>query len=200
MEHTSIEPSVINSFDEISVNQSSQIYRLFTQGKVLNKQYYDDVHGCFVDDQLFTLVFNKISHFTQFFKHMGYELRFDEEGDFYYTQESRAHNTEESDDNAMKIQAALLFIGRYYAKVGDLTQLSDPMFGLKAADIDALKKDDLLQSSLKALRLDNWDKALDYLTARSLIFKMGTDSYVLSSAAMAFLNRLITAHTEFINQ
>ena len=100
----------------------------------------------------------------------------------------------------MKIQAALRFIGRYYAKFGDLAQLSDPMFGIKESDIDALKKDELLVSSLKVLRLDNWDKALDYLSSRNLIFKMTKDRYVFSSAAMAFLNRLITEHTEFINK
>ena len=194
-----MENTITNSFEEITYLKSAEIYRLFSQGKVLNKQKYDDVHGCFVDDSLFTLVFNKIKHFTLFFKHMGYELRFDDEGDFYFTQEIRDSNNDESDDNAMKIQAVLLFIGRYYAKVGDLEQLSDPMFGLKETDIDALKQDELLASSLKALRLDNWDKALEYLNSRDLIFKMAKDRYVLSSAAAAFLNRLITAHTEFIN-
>ncbi len=195
-----MENTIINSFEEISYLKSTQIYRFFSQGKVLNKQKYDDIHGCFVDDDLFTLVFNKIKHFTLFYKHMGYELKFDEEGDFYFTQEMRDSNSDESDDNAMKIQAVLLFIGRYYAKVGDLAQLSDPMFGIKEADIDALKQDDLLLSSLKALKLDNWDKAFDYLSSRNLIFKMAKDRYVFSSAAMAFLNRLIAAHKVFINK
>ncbi|AOW75547.1 hypothetical protein A3Q34_00810 [Colwellia sp. PAMC 20917] len=194
-----MENTIINSFEEVSYLKSAEIYRLFSQGKVLNKQRYDDVHGCFVDDDLFTLVFNKIKHFTLFFKHMGYELKFDEDGDFYSTQEIRESNNDESDENAMKIQAVLLFISRYYAKVGDLAQLSDPMFGIKESDIDALKQDDLLISSLKALRLDNWDKALDYLSSRNLIFKMAKDRYVFSSAAMTFLNRLQSAYTEFIN-
>ena len=130
---------------------------------------------------------------------MGYDLKFDEEGDFYFTQDLRDSNNDESDDNAMKIQAILLFIGRYYATVGDLAQLQDPMFGLKESDIDALKQDDLLASSLKALRVDNWDKALEYLTSRSLIFIVSEDRYVLTKAAMTFLNRLIEAHSEFIN-
>ena len=108
-----METVILNSFEEIPYTKSAQIYRLFSLGKVLNKQRYDDIHGCFVDDALFTLVFNKIKHFTLFFKHMGYELMFDEEGDFYFTQETRDSNSDESDDNAMKIQAILLFIGRY---------------------------------------------------------------------------------------
>ena len=90
--------------------------------------------------------------------------------------------------------------GLFFAKMGDLAQLADPMFGIKESDIDALKQDDLLISSLKALRLDNWDKALDYLSSRNLLFKMAKGRYVLSFAAMAFLNRLITAHTEFIHK
>lgn len=195
-----METVILNSFEEIPYTKSAQIYRLFSLGKVLNKQRYDDIHGCFVDDALFTLVFNKIKHFTLFFKHMGYELMFDEEGDFYFTQETRDSNSDESDDNAMKIQAILLFIGRYYARVGDLAQLADPMFGIKETDIEALKQDDLLLSSLKSLKLDNWDKALDYLANRNLIFKTGKERYVFSSAAMAFLTRLITAHTAFINK
>lgn len=194
-----MESEVIYSFEEIPYNKSAEIHRLFSQGRVLNKQRYNDVHGCLVDDDLFTLVFSKIKHFTLFFKHMGYDLKFDEEGDFYFTQDLRDSNNDESDDNAMKIQAILLFIGRYYATVGDLAQLQDPMFGLKESDIDALKQDDLLASSLKALRVDNWDKALEYLTSRSLIFIVSEDRYVLSKAAMTFLNRLIEAHSEFIN-
>ena len=130
---------------------------------------------------------------------MGYDLKFDEEGDFYFTQDLRDANNDESDDNAMKIQSILLFIGRYYATVGDLAQLQDPMFGLKESDINALKQDDLLASSLKALRIDNWDKALEYLTSRSLVFKVSQDKYVLSKAAMTFLSRLIEAHSKFIN-
>lgn len=195
MEHT-----VIYSFEEIPYTKSAEIYRLFSQGKVLNKQRYDDIQGCLVDDDLFTLVFNQVKHFTLFFKHMGYELKFDGEGDFYYTQDLRDSNNDESDDNAMKIQAVLLFIGRYYSTVGDLAQLEDPMFGLKESDVDALKQDSMLESSLKALRLDNWDKALEYLTSRNLVFRMSQDRYVLSRAAMTFLNRLIEAHTEFVNK
>ncbi len=148
-----MESEVIYSFEEIPYTKSAEIYRLFSQGRVLNKQRYDDVHGCLVDDDLFTLVFNKIKHFSLFFKHMGYDLKFDEEGDFYFIQDLRDANNDESDDNAMKIQSILLFVGRYYATVGDLAQLQDPMFGLKESDIDALKQDDLLASSLKALRM-----------------------------------------------
>lgn len=195
-----MERELIYSFEEIPYTKSAEIYRLFTQGRVLNKQRYDDVHGCLVDDGLFTLVFNKIKHFSLFFKHMGYDLKFDEEGDFYFTQDLRDANNDESDDNAMKIQSILLFIGRYYATVGDLAQLQDPIFGLKESDIDALKQDHSLANSLKALRIDNWDKALEYLTTRSLIFKMSQDKYVLSKAAMTFLNRLIEAHSNFVNK
>ena len=195
-----METSVIYSFEEIPYTKSAEIYRLFSLGKVLNKQRYDDIQGCMVDDDLFTLVFNKIRHFTLFFKHMGYELKFDEQGDFYYTQDLRDSSNDESDDNAMKIQAVLLFIGRYYSTVGDLAQLADPMFGLKEADVDALKQDEMLANSLKALRLETWDKALEYLTSRNLIFRMSQDKYVLSRAAMTFLNRLIDAHTEFVNK
>lgn len=191
---------VINTFEQISYRKSTEVYRLFSQGKVLNKQQYNDVHGCFVDDELFTLVFNKIEHFTLFFKHMGYELKFDEEGEFYFTQEIRDYSHDESDDNAIKIQAVLLFIGRYYAKVGDLSQLTDPMFGIKETDVDALKQDDLLMSSLKALRLKDWDSAFEFLVSRNLLFKMAKNRYVFSSAAMAFLNRLIDAHTAFVNK
>ncbi|REL25230.1 hypothetical protein DXX93_00755 [Thalassotalea euphylliae] len=200
LERTALERTAVYSFDEIPYTKSAEIYRLFAQGKVLNKQRYDDVQGCLVDDDLFTLVFQKITHFTLFFKHMGYELKFDEQGDFYYTQDLRDISNDESDDNAMKIQAVILFIGRYYATIGDLAQLADPMFGLKEVDVDALKQDDMLASSLKALRLENWDKALEYLTSRNLIFRIAKDKYVFSNAAMTFLHRLIDAHTEFVNQ
>jgi hypothetical protein len=195
-----MDSTIIYSFEKIPYIKSTEIFRLFSQGKILNKQRYDDVQGCFVDDDLFTLVFNQIKHFTLFFKHMGYELKFDNEGDFYFAQDLRDSSNDESDDNAMKIQAILLFIGRYYSTVGDLAQLEDPMFGLKERDVDALKKDNMLGSSLKALRLENWDKALEYLTSRCLIFRVSQDKYVLSRAAMTYLNRLNAAHYEFVNK
>ena len=195
-----MEANVLYSFDEIAYTKSTQIYRLFSQGKILNKHRYDNVQGCFVEDDLFTLVFNKIKHFTLFYKHMGYELKFDDEGDFYFVQDMRDSNNDESDENAMKIQAVLLFIGRYYSTVGDIAQLEDPMFGLEEHDIDSLRQDEMLANSLRALRLENWDKALEYLANRSLIFKLSNDRYVLSKAAMTFLYRLIDAHTQFINR
>ena len=49
-----MESEVIYSFEEIPYTKSTEIYRLFSQGRVLNKQRYDDVHGCLVDDDLFT--------------------------------------------------------------------------------------------------------------------------------------------------
>ena len=61
-----MENTIINSFEEIPYLKSAEIYRLFSQGKVLNKQRYNDVHGCFVDDGLFTLVFNAAFFFFWF--------------------------------------------------------------------------------------------------------------------------------------
>jgi len=195
----SIAPEALasNSFDQINAQQSAQIYRQFVQGKVLVKQVYHDIRAQCEENPLFTLLFKHQSHFEQLYQHLGYELCFHVQGDFFYVRELRDDSSDEADDNALKVQTTLLLLGRYYSGSGrDLNLLCDPQFGLSDGDIEALKTHDEFKAILKAVRLDSWDKALDFITTRNFAFKSGPNNYFLSQAGKAFLFRLVQEYEQ----
>ena len=186
------EPAAYSSFDAVNAEQSTRIYRHFVQGKVITKLIYNEVKVSMEENPLFTVLFSHQAHFENLFRHLGYELCFHAEGDFYYVRESREDASDEADDNALKIQTTLLLLGRYYSGSGrDLSMLCDPQFGLNDADYKALNQNEEFKAILKAVRLDSWDKALEFLTTRHFAFKSGENQYFLSQAGSAFLFRLV---------
>lgn len=189
--------TTINSFDQINAQQSALIYRQFVQGKVIVKQLYHDIRAQLEENPLFTLLFNHQQHFQQFYQHLGYELCFHQQGDFFYIRQLREDTSEEADDNALKVQTTLLLLGRYYSGSGrDLNLLCDPQFGLNDTDIEAIETNEEFKAILKAVRLDNWDKALDFITTRHFAFKSGPNSYFLSAAGKSFLFRLVEEYQD----
>ncbi|NQZ07495.1 MAG: hypothetical protein HRT35_10075 [Algicola sp.] len=182
----------VSPFDSISAQHSTLIYRQFVQGKVMTKLLYNDIKAVMIENPLFTVLFNNQAHFEHLYRHLGYELCFHQKGDFYYVRELREDSSEEADDNALKVQTTLLLLGRYYTGSGrDLNHLCDPLFGLNDADHKALNENEEFKAILKAVRLDNWDKALDFITVRNFAFKSGEHCYFLSQAGKAFLFRLV---------
>jgi len=92
----------------------------------------------------------------------------------------------------------LLLLGRYYSGTGrDLQLLGDPQFGLNGADYKALSENEEFNAILKAVNLDNWDKALTFIAIRNFAFKSGVNQYFLSQAGSVFLLRLVA---EYENQ
>lgn len=190
-------PLPINPFDLVSAQQSSLIYRQFVQGKVITKLLYNEIKVSMVENPLFTVLFNHQAHFDNLYKHLGYELCFHQQGDFYYVRELREDSSEEADDNALKVQTTLLLLGRYYSGSGrDLNLLCDPQFGLSEADCKALNENEEFKAILKAVRLDGWDKALEFISVRYFAFKSGANSYFLSQAGKAFLFRLVQEYQQ----
>ena len=62
--------------------------------------------------------------------------------------------------------------------------------------IETLAANDEFKAILKAVRLDSWDKALDFITVRNFAFKSGENCYFLSQAGSAFLFRLVQEYEE----
>jgi hypothetical protein len=191
--HVAVAPVVTESpFDSVSAQHSTLIYRQFVQGKVMTKLLYNEIKAEMVENPLFTVLFNHQAHFEHLYRHLGYELCFHQKGDFYYVREMREDSSEEADDNALKVQTTLLLLGRYYTGSGrDLNLLCDLHFGLNDADHKALNENEEFKAILKAVRLDSWDKALDFITVRNFAFKSGENCYFLSQAGKAFLFRLV---------
>jgi hypothetical protein len=192
------EAKVYSSFDAVNADHSSLVYRQFLQGRVVIKLVYNEIRVEMEENPLFTLLFKHQSHFESLYRHLGYQLCFHSQGDFYYVRETREEGSDEADDNALKIQTTLLLLGRYYSGTGrDLQLLGDPQFGLNDADYKALSENEEFNAILKAVNLDNWDKALTFIAIRNFAFKSGVNQYFLSQAGSVFLLRLVT---EYENQ
>jgi len=187
-----------NSFSLINAEQSATIFRQFTQGKVITKQVFDQLSSEQQDNPLFTCLFNHESHFQQLYQHLGYQFCLNNDGDFYYVQELREESSDEADDNALKVQTILLQLGRYYSQTGrDLDQLCQVAFGFNETDLRALNKDDDSLAILKAIKVDGWSKAIDFIVSRNFAYKTGTNSCFISSAGKAFLFNLVEQYSQF---
>ena len=187
-----------NNFDLINAEQSATIFRQFTQGRVITKLVFDQLSSQQQDNPLFTCLFNHESHFKQLYQHLGYQLCLNNEGDFYYVQEHREESSEEADDNALKVQTILLQLGRYYSQTGrDLAQLCQAMFGFNESDITSLSKDDDSIAMLKAIKIESWPKAIDFIVSRNFAYKTGNTNYFISSAGKAFLFNLVEQYSQF---
>ena len=189
---------VTSSFEQVNAQQSAAIFRQFNQGKVITKQLFDEMNAKNKDNALFTCLFNSSQHFESLYQHLGYELCLHSEGDFYYVRELRADSSDEADDNALKVQAILLQLGRYYSQTGrELEQLCQSQFGFNETDLTALAKDEESLSILKAIKIDNWPKAIDFITSRNFAYKTGANSWFVSSAGKAFLFNLVEQYNQF---
>ncbi len=187
-----------NSFEQVNAQQSAAIFRQFNQGKVITKLLFDEINNKSFDNALFTCLFNSSMHFELLYQHLGYELCLHSEGDFYYVRELRADSSDEADDNALKVQAILLQLGRYYSQTGrELEQLCQAQFGFNDSDLTVLAKDDESLAILKAIRIDNWHKAIDFITSRNFAYKTGANSWFISSAGKAFLFNLVEQYSQF---
>jgi len=186
------------SFDQVNAQQSAAIFRQFTQGKVITKLVYDDINAKSIDNPLFTCLFNATQHFEFLYQHLGYELCLHSTGDFYYVRELRTDSSDEADDNALKVQTILLQLGRYYSQTGrELEQLCQTQFGFNDNDLIALAKEDESLAILKAIKIDNWPKAIDFITSRNFAYKTGVNSWFISSAGKAFLFNLVEQYRQF---
>lgn len=187
-----------NSFSRVNAEQSATIFRQFTQGKVVTKQIYDEINSKHQENSLFTCLFAHESHFQQLYQHLGYQLCLNNDGDFYYVRELREDSSDEADDNALKVQTILLQLGRYYSQTGrDLEQLCQDTFGFNENDLHALSKDDDSLAILKAIKVDGWPKAIDFIVSRNFAYKTGANSYFISSAGRAFLFNLVEQYEQF---
>ncbi|MFD2190706.1 condensin complex protein MksE [Pistricoccus aurantiacus] len=183
-------------FDNVLPAQSAAIYREFSQGKVLLRQMWNQHRAERVDNPLYNLVYNQLSHFRRLYEHLGFELVFHETGGFFYLRESLDEESDEHDENALRVQVILLLIGRYFARGGrDLEFLGRPDAGLKETDLQAMAADEEYLDILRTARIEKgWPEAMDYLTKRHFIFRSGAERYFLSSAGMAFLYQLVSEY------
>jgi hypothetical protein len=187
------EKDIVN-FRTIPFEQSVGIYREFVNGRVVTKLVYDPISGEMEESAAFSLLFNKRFEFELLYKLIGFSLEFHEKGDFFFVKADGTNSGEEdiSDANAVKIQACLLMLGRYYATVNiSIDQIGMFQFGINESDLDKLRSNVEYNSILKSAGFKSWDDALRFITERNFAFKSGKSTYFLSSAGMHYLNNLV---------
>lgn len=186
---------MMTDFSQISMVKSQQIYTTFVNGKVITKQAYDLYQQSFIESHLYTELYNHLDHFTQLYKHIGYNLNFNVDGEFFYI--SRSEVEEDADINATKIQAILLIIARHWVDQGfDLDDLTTPAIGLSRKAMEEIADQPLYNDIRQAINIESWDKALSYLADRNFIYLCGDKHYVISSAGMHFLNLHVEKYSE----
>ncbi len=187
-----------NTFDKIDSAKSAAIYKHLTEGKIILKNYYREIQDEIIESSLFTLIFKNPTHFKTLYRHIGYQLEFHEEGNFYYIRELTEDSIDEADSNAFKIQVILLLIGRYFSRTGrNLELLANPNNGLNEHDTEELEKDDESSDILRTAHFNKgWEDALKYLCKRNFAFRTSSTSLFLSDAGMSFLYRLIDEYEQ----
>lgn len=185
-----------NYFSGIDLAKSQAIYQQFVSGKVITQKNYDLYQKTFIDNPLYTALFNHLDFYTTYYQHMGFKLNFNVDGAFFYI--SRSEMDEDADTNATKIQAILLIIARYWVDKGfDLDDLSEPNIGFGRETLDEIADKEIYNNIRQAINIENWDRAISYLVDRNFLFLCGDKHYILSSAGMHFLNLHIEKYKKF---
>ena len=193
MIESQLDEDVIN-FKTIPFEQSVGKYREFVNGRVVTKLMFDSISGEMKESVAFSLLFNKRFEFELLYKLIGFSLEFHEKGDFFFVKAVGVNSSEDDigDSNAVKIQACLLMLGRYYATMSiSIEQLGMCQFGINESDLDKLRANIEFNSILKSAGFKSWDDALRFITERNFAFKSGKSTYFLSSAGMHYLNNLV---------
>lgn len=188
-----------NAFDHILPSQSAQIYRELLAGKVIVREYYDRSKSQLTPNPLYNVLYNHMKHFQTLYEHLGFDLVFSSQGAFFYLREPADDDQEEHDENAFKVQVALLVIGRYFARSGrELEYLGRPDAGLREDDINTLNADEQYRDLLHAARFTKgFQEALEYLERRYFAFRSSARSVFLSSAGMCFLETLVSGYERY---
>lgn len=187
--------SVAVQMTSLDQNVSARIYLRFTQGKVITKLAYNKLKSTHAEDKDFTYLFRYFNEFTLLYKLIGKDLTYNGKGEFFYINNFADSEIDEADEHALKTQSILLILGRHFEMSGrSIENLSVDSLGFNNKDIDALGENEEYKSICKALRLPNWQKAVEYLVNRGFAFDTSSNHYFLSSAGKAFLDAVIDAH------
>lgn len=180
-------------FHSVNPEMSPKIYKELISGKVLLREHFDVVNNELVENPLYSELFKHLDHYTTFYKHMGFELVFNDHRHFAFLRREVEDDDREYNRNAFKIMVALSIIGRYFAKSGrDLKYLESPKVGIQSDDIAAIKANEEYIRILKSADFkEGIDVAIAFLLDRGFLFKAGGTRFILTPAAMYFLDLLV---------
>ncbi|MGF1876477.1 hypothetical protein L4D77_14230 [Photobacterium frigidiphilum] len=183
-----------SSFDLVSTKDSRNVYKAFQAGKVITKFLFNNGTGSCTESHLYQSLFNHLDHYTTLYCHIGSELVFEPEGDFFYIR-GLDLDEDESNATALKIQATLILLGSIFTRRGfNLEHLSSIQYGIDDNDLIYLKAQSESLDILKACKLENWEDALSFLVKRNIAFYNHHNNLILTSAGQYFLNKLVDSY------
>lgn len=183
------------SFAHLNQHISARIYQRFTQGKIIPKQAYDKLKSSLFDDKDYTYLFRFVDEFTLLYRLIGKQLEHNAKGEFFYINSTSDSDEDEADEHALKTQSILLVLARHFEMSGrSIDNLSVDSLGFNNKDITEIATNEEYNAICKALRLANWQKAIEYLVNRGFAFETSSNHYFLSSAGRAFCEAVIEAY------
>jgi hypothetical protein len=186
-----------SNLNHLNQDISARIYQRFAQGKIITRLGYNSLKSASYEDKDYTYLFRYINEFTLLYKLIGKELEYRAKGEFFYINNFSDSEIDEADEHALKTQAILLILGRYFEMTGrSIHNLAEESLGFNEKDIADISQNDEYKAICKALRFPNWQKAIDYMVARGFVFATSSNHYFLSSAGSAFCDMVVDAHNE----
>ena len=202
IESNSITDQALNNTNQVSfshLNQdiSARIYQRFTQGRVITKLGFNKLKSMPYEDKDYTYLFRYVDEFTLLYRLIGKQLEYNTKGEFFYISNFSDSEIDEADEHALKTQAILLILGRYFEMSGrSIHNLAEASLGFNEKDIKEIGQNEEYKAICKALRFANWQKAIDYMVARGFAFETSSNHYFLSSAGRAFCEVVVEAYEQ----
>lgn len=191
-----------SSTDTLNLQQlnqqiSTRIYQRFAQGRVITKLDFHTIKSTLVEDKDYTYLFRFFREFELLYALMGKKLVHHVKGEFYYIDNVSDSDVDEADEHALKTQSILLVLARHFEISGrGLHRLSDIHTGVDLKQLSEIEANDEYRAICKALKLQNWSKAMDYLVNRGFAYQTSPETYCLSSAGGAFCDAVIEAYEQ----
>lgn len=188
-----------NTFLDADEQLSQTIYRAFYTGSVINRKEYMTSQAQFVESKTYLEIRQHENHYNQLYRHLGYELIHDEDGEFFSLKSIAESESEDSvfDETSLKIIAILTLISRLMTQRGQpLALLGESAQGITGNDIASLADDETTSAIFKALKLKTPIDALEFIKKRGFAFRISQSRYVLSKGAMTMIDTLIEREKE----
>ncbi|MCT8872134.1 hypothetical protein KXJ80_11935 [Shewanella xiamenensis] len=188
-----------NTFYEVKEEYSQEIFRLFTTGSVINKCQYMMNTGRITESPFYLELLSRFDHYKLLYRHLGYELLHDNNGEFYSLRPLKDFDSDEDqiDETSIKIVAILTLISKEIVTRGQrLELLENPVVGLTSQDLDSMANDDKCSAILSSLKLKSPTDAVEFLRKRGFAFKVSDFRLVLSRGAMSYIDVLIQRENE----
>lgn len=181
------------SFYDANEQLSQAIYTSFYNGCVINRKEYRQPEASWSESPLYIELRQHELHYKLLYKHLGYELIHDEEGEFISAKLASEVESEDTkfDETSLKIIAVLSLISKVFVERGlSLSLLGEEIQGVTYDDLNTFYNNDTHQAILKALKFKKAADPIEFLIKRGFAYKVSANRYVLSKGGLSMIEAL----------